>query len=129
MPTLLDPDQKKQLYDFLATHHEVFSLDEYDRGKTDLLELNIDTGDASPQREPVRKMPFAVRQEVARQLKKMQEAGVIKPSSSPWASPVVMVRKKDGSYRFCIDYRGLNQVTKSVKLTHKCLSSAVQIWK
>ena len=78
-----------------------------------LFELNIDTGDASPQREPVRRIPFAVRQEVACQLKKMQEAGVIKPSSSPWASPVVMVRKKDGSYRFCIDYRGLNQVTKS----------------
>ena len=57
-------------------------------------------------------MPFAVRQEVARQPRKMQEAGVVQPSSSPWSSPVVMVRKKDGTHRFCVDYRGLNSVTK-----------------
>ena len=57
-------------------------------------------------------MPFAVRLEVARQLDEMQSRGVIQPSSSPWASPVVLVRKKDGSLRFCIDYRHLNLVTK-----------------
>ena len=60
---------------------------------------------------PARRMPFAVRQEVARQLKNMQQAGVIQPSSSPWASPVVMVGKKDGTHRFRIDYRDLHAVT------------------
>ena len=55
-------------------------------------------------------MPFAVREEVTRQLKHMQDA---QPSSSPWASPVVIVRNKDGSHRFCIDCRQLNAVTKS----------------
>ena len=58
-------------------------------------------------------MPFAVREEVARQLRKMQEAHIIQPSTSPWASPVVMVRKKDGSHRFCVDYQRLNAVTKA----------------
>ena len=57
-------------------------------------------------------MPFTVKEEVAQQLKAMQEAHVIQPSTSPWASPVVMVRKKDGSHR-CVDYRHLNAVTKS----------------
>ena len=57
-------------------------------------------------------MPFVVRQEVAKQLKRMQEIGVIQPSKNPWASLVVMVRKKDGSHRFCIDYRELNSLTK-----------------
>ena len=57
-------------------------------------------------------MPFAVREEVAQQLKDMQRNGVAQPSSSPWASPVVMVRKKDGTHRFCVDYRALNAVTK-----------------
>ena len=58
-------------------------------------------------------MPFVVRQEVAKQLKQMQKAGVVQPSCSPWSSPVVMVRKRDGSNRFCVDYRGLNAVTKA----------------
>ena len=62
--------------------------------------MTIDTGDSSPKHQPVRRMPFAVRQQVAEQLKNMQEQGVITHSHSPWASPVVLVRKKDGSVRF-----------------------------
>ena len=110
---LLDASQKDQLYNFLTDHHQAFCLDELERGETDLIQLYIDTGDASPRKQPVRRMPFAVREEVARQLRKMQATGVIQPSSSPWASPVVMVKKKDGSHRFCVDYRVLNSVTKA----------------
>ena len=112
MSGLQDPVQVKYLQDFLQKHHQAFSLEPGERGETDLVEMEIDTGDASPRRQPVRRMPFAVRREVARQLREMQQSGVIRPSSSPWASPVVMVRKKDGSHRFCIDYRALNSITK-----------------
>lgn len=110
---ILNSTQKKELIDFLGEHHTAFVLEEYGRGETDLVEFAIKTGDAKPQRCAPCRMPFAVREEVARQLKVMQEAHVIQPSMSPWASPVVMVRKKDGSHRFCIDYRRLNAVTKS----------------
>ena len=75
--------------------------------------MSINTGDAAPRKQPLRRTPFAARREVADQLRKMQSQGVIRPSSSPWASPVVLVRKKDGSLRFCIDYRNLNAVTKT----------------
>ena len=111
-PNLLSGAQRQQLLKCLEKHHMTFCLEDQERGETDLVELHIRTGDAVPKKLPVRRMPFVVRQEVARQLRKMQEVGVIQPSNSPWASPVVMVRKKDGTHRFCIDYRALNTVTK-----------------
>ena len=76
-------------------------------------QFQIDTGNALPKKQPLRRTSFAVRQVVARQLKGMQQTGVIQPSNSPWASPIVLVRKKDGSLRFCVDYRHLNSVTKA----------------
>lgn len=112
-PEALDPTEKGSLMEFLADHHQAFCLDDNERGETDLLQFEINTGDASPRRHAPRRMPFAVRQEVARQLKNMQETGVVQPSNSPWASPVVMVRKKDGTHRFCVDYRDLNAVTRA----------------
>lgn len=73
--------------------------------------MEIHTKDAAPKKEPAGRMPFAMHQEVVHQLRGMQWTGVIQPSSSPWASPVVMVHKKDETHRFCIDYCGLNAVT------------------
>ena len=112
MTGICDREEGARLKDFLVEHHEAFSIDPGERGESDLVRMEVDTGDATPRRQPVRRLPFALRQEVARQLKDMQQSGVIQPSSSPWASPVVMVRKKDGSHRFCVDYRLLNAVTK-----------------
>jgi len=74
--------------------------------------MEVDTGNALPQYQSACRSPFAVREEIAKQLNQMQQHGVISPSSSPWASPVVLVRKKDGTLRFCIDFRNLNSVTK-----------------
>ena len=109
----LSQQDRNELYSSLCEYHDVFVLEEGERGETALVQMEIDTGDARPKRQPVRRTPFAARQEIARQLKQMQEQNVIYPSDSPWASPVVLVRKKDGSLRFCIDYRSLNLVTKS----------------
>jgi hypothetical protein len=88
-------------------------LSQTNEGKLDLLTMEMDTGEARPKKQAARRMPFAVRAEVTKQLRSMQEAGVIQPSSSPWASPVVMVRKRDGTHRFCVDYRELNALTKA----------------
>ena len=80
-PDLPDPG-KTLLRNFLIDNHLAFSLRAADRGETDLVEMVIETGDASPKEQPVRRMPFAVRSEVARQLKEMQSSGVIQPSIS-----------------------------------------------
>ena len=100
------------LRELLTEYHSIFSIEDDERGETDMIEFEISTGDGAPKRQPVRRIPFAARQEVIRQLERMQRIGVIQPSKSPWASPVVLVRKRDGSLRFCIDYRALNSVTK-----------------
>ena len=103
---------KDKLLQFLLKNHQVFALDEAERGETNLVQMTIDTGEAQPKQVPPRRTPLAARHEIATQLKRMQDQGVIQPSCSPWASPVVLVRKKDGTMRFCIDYRQLNKVTK-----------------
>jgi len=116
MEALEEPDlpeeQRRMLLEFLADHHKAFCLEENECGETDLVQFEIDTSNAAPMKPPVRRMPFTVRQEVARQLKRMQKTGVIQPSNSPWASLIVLVRKKDGTHRFCVDYRELNSVTR-----------------
>ena len=99
---LLNSTQRQELLTFLGRHHAAFALEDQERGQTDLVEFSIDTGDAKPHKCAPRQMPLAVHSEVARQLWHMQDAKVIQPSSSPWESLVVMVRKKDGSHCFCI---------------------------
>ena len=91
----------------------MFSLEDSERGETDFVEVHIDTGDTQPKAQPIHRIPFAVRQEVARELHEMQENGIIQPSNSPWASPIVLVKKKDGGLRICVDYCALNAVTKA----------------
>ncbi len=103
--------QKKKFVEFLAEKHDVFALEEGEKGETDLVQMEVITGEAPPKKQRPYRLPFAAREEVARQIKRMEEAGVIQPSKSPWASPIVLVRKKDGSHRFCVDYRALNAVT------------------
>lgn len=66
-------DERKQLVTLLGRYHNVFSLVEGKRGETDLTTLHINTGDAIPKRQPVRRVLFAVRQEVAQQLAQMQQ--------------------------------------------------------
>ena len=67
----------------LLEHHEAFALSETEEGRTDLIQFKIDTGDAIPKKQPVRRVPFAVRNEVQHQLKLMEEMGVVQLSISP----------------------------------------------
>ena len=63
IPDLPDPD-KTLLREFLMDHNDVFALDEADRGETDLIQLEIDTGEAPPVERSFRRMPYAAREEV-----------------------------------------------------------------
>lgn len=99
---------KRLLLDF----NDIFSKGDHDLGRTGLVKHRIDTGDAPPIKQRPRRLPFAKEKEVADMIAEMQKNRIIEPSTSPWSSPVVLVKKKDGSTRFCVDYRLLNNATK-----------------
>ena len=107
----LSTEQKLQLTKLITGYTDVFALNSQELGTTSLVKHVIKT-DHPPIRQPVRRMPFALRNKVDNMVQEMLTQDVIQPSQSPWASPIVLVKKKDGGMRFCVDYRQLNRVTK-----------------
>ncbi len=82
-------------------------------GRTELMEHTIATGSSTPIRLPPYRLPHAYKDQVQSQIEEMLSSGTIEPSSSAWSSPMVIVKKKDGSLRICVDYRRLNQLSKA----------------
>ena len=80
-------------------------------GKTSLVQHDIRLDDMAPFKEQYCRIPPHQYEEVKKHLQEMLDIGVIQRSTSPWANPVVLVRKEDGSLRFCIDLRKLNNRT------------------
>ena len=91
---------------------DIFAVQNYDIGKTDVVEHHIDTGNHRPIRMRPYRTPFKLKQEMKTHIDEMLRNDIIGPSSSPWAAPALLVNKHDGSTRFVVDYRALNAVTK-----------------
>jgi len=96
----------------LQQYSDVFSKSDNDLGVTDTVTHKIDTGDAVPIRQLMRQYPPAHLQAIDEHVNSMLDQGIIEPVTSPWALNLVLVRKKDGSYRCCVNYRPLNAVTR-----------------
>lgn len=105
-------EQKERLFELLKKYKHLFARDESELGQTSLTKHYIDTGDVRPIRQRDYRRGPAQEKIIREEVEKMLHNGVIQKSSSPWASPVVLVKKKDGKIRFCVDYRKLNKVTK-----------------
>ena len=105
-------DNREIFFHFFLSYADVFATPQDCLGRTTKLKHNIDTGFSSPIRQAVRCIPPHRKEEVSALLEDMLKKDIIQPSCSPWASPVVLVQKKDDTTRFCVDYRKLNKVTR-----------------
>ena len=111
----LTEEQKETLTHFLEQNKDLFSPSLQNLGKTDLYKHIIETEPGKgPVRLPFYRQPPHIRAEIDRQVNEMLEQGIVEPSNSIWHSPVVLVKKKDGSYRFAVDYRQLNKITQPI---------------
>ena len=117
-------EQAEQAHSLLKEYHDIFSLEKPDMGHTNTTKHKIvlKDPDTPPFKEHFCRIPPPQLDEMREHLKLMLDAGVIQPSNSPWCNAVVLVRKKDGSLRFCIDFRKLNSLTvkDSHPLPHIC---------
>ena len=105
-------DERNKLRQLLSKYSTIISTGELDIGHTDLVQHKIETGDAPPVKQSLRRQPYAYLPAIDEYVDKMVTAGWVVPVMSPYATNIVVVKKQDGSLRFCADYRRLNDSTK-----------------
>ncbi len=104
--------QREELAAAIYEFRDVFSSGPTDMGRTGLVKNTIDTGDQRPIRLPPHRLPITKQEIEKEEVQKILDLGVIEPCQSSWASAVVLVTKNDGTTRFCVDNRKLNDVTR-----------------
>ena len=108
----LTSSQQAQLQNLINEYRDIFALSPQDLGRTNWVQHTINTQGAPPIRMRPYRVPEAQKERIENCIDEMLEQGIIRPSASPWASPVVLVKKPDGSDKFCVDFRALNDITK-----------------
>ena len=104
----LTKTQQKKMINTLSRHKEVFSDIP---GRTNMIKHKVELTENNPVRFRPYPLPYAMREILKKEIEDMFSLGIIRESNSPFASPVVIVKKKDGSDRMCVDYRKLNKLT------------------
>ena len=111
-PSDLTKTQQQQLNELLYEYSDVIANDKDPPGRTNLITHPIVTDNTLPIKQRPYRLSPVEHDFVAKELDHMLEQEIIQPSQSPWASPIVLVKKKNGKMRFCVDYRKLNKITK-----------------
>ena len=101
-------EEWEKLADLIKDYEDVFSKDELDLGQATLVKHRILTHPGHPVRQALRRQPLVHCTAMNQQTDEFLRAKIIEPASSEWASNVVLVKKKDGTLHFCVDYRQLN---------------------
>lgn len=109
----LSAEQKQELHTLLKEFADIFSQGLGDLGQTDIITHSIHTGDATPVRQPPRRFPLIQREAAQEAIQDMQKQGINRALKEPMGFTNCSHKEtKNGSYRFCVDYRKLNEVTK-----------------
>ena len=103
--------ERSRLQSLLLEWRHIFSTSDTDVGRTDIVKHAIKLSDETPVKQRHRRIPPGMYEELRQHLQDLLGIGVIRESWSPWASPLVLAKKKDGSLRMCVDYRQLNAKT------------------
>ncbi|GFX09061.1 retrovirus-related Pol polyprotein from transposon 297 [Trichonephila clavipes] len=108
----LSDEQRNKLSELLRKFSGLFTKTDKSTAAKTNMKHRIFTGDHAPINQRAYRVSPTERRIIHEEVQKMLDEGIVQPSESPWSSPVVLVRNKDGSWRFCVDYRKLNSVTK-----------------
>ena len=103
-------DKTETVRSLIDEYKDLFATSDQDLVRTNIVRHNINTGSNIPVKQPPRRTPIAMREEVDKHIDEMLQKNVIEPVVGPW-SGIVLVKKKDGSTRFYVDYRRLNDPT------------------
>ena len=109
----LDETEQTKLRKLLKEYSDIFAVDSNDIGRTNVVKHHIDTGDEQPVKQRARRLPMVQLEELKKQIEDLKSKNIIRESTSNWASNIILVKKKDSTWRLCVDYRGLNSKTKN----------------
>ena len=108
----LSSEEQSRLRELLNDYRDIFAVHHDELGHNNIIQHHIETGYHPPIRSRPYRVPHAQKEATEEHIDDMLHRNVIQPSVSPWASPVVLVPKSDGSSRFCVDFRKVNKITK-----------------
>ena len=105
---------EKDVKRVLRKNKDLFARKDSDLGHTNTVKMKIDTGSHPPIKNRPYRVPLTKRKVIDKAIEEMLEAKVIERSKSPWSFPLVVVKKKDGTDRMCVDFRSLNKIVKPI---------------
>lgn len=107
-------EHKNQIGKIISSNRNLFAQKDTELGHTETVKMKLDTGEHPPIKNRPYRLPLTKRKCVDKAIDELMEAKIIERSRSPWSFPIVVVGKRDGTTRMCVDFRSLNKILKPI---------------